>query len=235
VSVSEMRKPSSSAFSRVTRWLNESCPECRIKCQRNNNERSSCETREQVCADCAYRLGVIPTDSGLPEKVCIVCGLASEIQRFSSQADAGSRFGRGPDAALVMDNNLGTAPGPERKRQVMTALNRNGVRNRSFVGDGEVSSDKKQGLEFHLASIDLLTLWKMSGDPTDHAVSEILTATIRFIESKTGRKIKQEKVEAIARSCKTGIKAAEKIKRLTPKEMREAVEQQFRKEGLWQL
>lgn len=84
-------------------------------------------------------------------------------------------FGRAPDEAVVMDNNLGTAPGPERTKQVMSALNQDP---RTY-----------NGLRFEEAKIRLLSEWSMSGDPTDRTVSVILKCLIKRVEAKRGIKI----------------------------------------------
>jgi hypothetical protein len=184
-------------------------------------------------------------DKPKPEKrdselVCVNCGTVKHRlvalpreEDVDELSGGGFKFGRPPSAALVMDNNSGTSPGPERRRQVLSALNQGkrkirGHRNGALV-PGE--SGVREGLDFHLGQLDLLTIWKMSGDPTDHAVSEILTARIRKIEKSSGRKIRQERVEAIAQACKAGIKNAEKQRRIPRREMSMMVEQVFAKEG----
>ena len=135
------------------------------------------------------------------------------------ESDDPSKLGRAPDAALVMDNNLGTAPGPERKRQVLSALNQN-----------KRGQDR---LNFHLASIDLLTLWKMGGDKQEQQAAVVIGSRIRMVESKRHTKIPRERVDFIARTCKVGIKNAEKVQHLTKQKMTALVEQQLANERLW--
>lgn len=214
----------------------EACPDktsanCTIltKCAKDDHPKGFMERRD---------------DNGSSEVVCLKCGTV--VRRVTAlpkdESEVGGpvamKFGRSANAALVMDNNNGTAPGPERRRQIYSALNAarskqqkkrklNGETSEAAEGDG------KQGLEFHMGSLDLLTLWNMSGDPTDHKVSELLTLTIRQVEKKRGIKIRQERVDFIARSCKAGVKEAEKVKRLTPSLMKGMIERQFMREGYW--
>ena len=92
----------------------------------------------------------------------------------------------GQDGTIVMDNNRGTPPGPERTKQVMSALNQDP---RTY-----------NGLRFQEAKVRLLNEWSMSGDPTDRLVSVILKHTIKCIEAKRGINISPSRIDAICPS-----------------------------------
>lgn len=158
--------------------------------------------------------------------VCISCGLVDRLAVAVPQEDTensgsgGSKFYRAPNNSVVMDNNMGTAPGPERKKQAMSALNSAG-------------QTAKEGLDFHIATLDLLTVMKMSGDPTDHKVSNIVSQMIKQIEKKRRRVIPKERVSFLAQACKIGVKEGEKYSRLSGRQMRFAIEEVFKSEKLW--
>ena len=90
-----------------------------------------------------------------------------------------------------------------------------------------------RGLEFHLAKLDLLTLWGMSSNPTDRAASQVLKTMVKAIERKRGIKLHPARVDALARVCKAGIRKAEQKKRLAAWELEGAIQGIFRKEDLW--
>lgn len=175
----------------------------------------------KFCPNDGSKLAYMPvTNSDLKELVCGRCGYTEPLEPSLVQL-GGSQFdGHGPDEAVVMDNNLGSAAGPERTKQVMSALNQ----------------DKKtgpQGLDFHVAKLDVLTLWSMSSNRTDRIVSEILKETIKKIENKRNFRINPARIDAIARACKNGISKAELKRRLARWEMQGAIQAIFTKEGLW--
>ena len=149
------------------------------------------------------------------ELCCTSCGMV--LSRNAAVLVTAEMFGRGPDEAVVMDNNLGTSPGPERKRQIMSALNQN--------------PREYNVLRFEQAKVNLLNAWSMSGDPTDRTVSVLLKRTIKTIEAKRGIKIPPSRVDAIARICKLGVKRAERRKRLAKWEIQGIVQRIFEKEG----
>jgi hypothetical protein len=154
------------------------------------------------------------------ETACSECGLTKEIEPTLVQLGGSEFDGHGPDEAIVMDNNLGTSPGPQRTKQVMSALNQN-------------KTTQPTGLEFHLAKLDLLRLWAMSSNPTDRAVSQILKTTVKAVERKRGIRLHPARVDALARVCKVGIRKAELKKRLALWELEGAIQGIFKKEGLW--
>jgi hypothetical protein len=178
---------------------------------------------KQHCPDCHKPLAYVPirNSESLKELVCISCGTTEPTSPIlEAVATDGSEFdGHGPDEAIIFDSNVGTAPGPERNRQVMTALNQD-------------RRGHKEGLEFHVAKLDLLVLWGMSSDPTDRVVSEILTKTIKQVEKDRGVKISPARVDAIGRICKAGVRRGERVKRLTRREIQFAIRSIFELEGL---
>jgi len=176
---------------------------------------------DKTCPNDGNRLGYtpVPNSEGLKELGCPLCGhtesLGPQLVQVGVEFD-----GHASVEAVIMDDNKGTSPGPERAREVMSALNQ----------------DKKtgpKGLDFHVAKLDVLTLWSMSSNRTDRAVSEILKATIKKIESKRNFKINPARVDAIARVCKNGVSKAELKRRLARWEMEGAIQSVFTKEGLW--
>jgi hypothetical protein len=183
-----------------------------------------CEHGESVyvgCSRCGTLQSTLEDDHGFIEG--------------DESADKPERFGRAPTAASVMDNNMGTSPGPERKKAVMSALNQGLTKEEKKArreGRQVVrQSGAPQGLQFMQAKSDLLSFWKMSGDPVDRVISEVVTKQVRLVEERLHVKIQQERLEAIARACKVGIKAAEKKRRMNQAEIKLCVAAGFDKEG----
>ncbi len=150
-------------------------------------------------------------------RFCTKCGLQLSTTASSTFETAERFVGRAPDEAVVMENNVGTVPGPERAKQVMSALNQDP---RTY-----------NGLRFEEAKVRLLNEWMMSGDPTDRLVSVILKHTIKGIEAKRCINIPPGSIDAIARLCKAGVKRAEHRKRLAKWEIEAIVHRIFEKEG----
>ena len=175
----------------------------------------------EVCPECGSKMRSEPRrfTSDL-ETGCGKCGLIKKAEQTLAQLGGSEYDGRGPDVAVVMDNNVGCSPGPQRTGQVMSALNQD-------------KTTPLTGLDFHLAKLDLLTLWAMSSNPTDRTVSQILKTTVQAVERKRGVKLYPARVDALARICKAGIKKAELVKRLSRKELQGSIHGIFQKEGLW--
>ena len=153
--------------------------------QSKNESRQSASV--SLTTECRHPRERRETDPETKEIYCRSCG--EKLQSSLVQL-GGSEYGRSPNLGIVMSNNLGTSPGPERKKQVFSALNQSG---------------EKQGLEFHLASLDVLTILSM-GSETERKVSRILRDTVRAVEQKRGFKLDPQRIDAIARICKLGIK-----------------------------
>jgi hypothetical protein len=138
----------------------------------------------------------------------------TNLKRVMKAETDSEQLDRAPNSALVMDNNLGTAPGPERNHQVLSAYG-------------------PAGLDFHMAKLDLLKLWRLSGDKTEQTVAEIISKeVIPLIESKRRCKLSTERLTVIAQSCRLGIRNAERTRRLTRSEMVAAIQRQFQREKL---
>lgn len=177
---------------------------------------------EKFCPNDGNKLAYMPVRNSedVKELVCPTCGYTEPLAPSVVELGGSEFDGHSPDEAVVMGNNLGASPGPERTKQVLSALNQ----------------DKKtgpKGLDFHVAKLDVLTLWSMSSNRTDRAVSEILKETIKKIESKRNFRISPARVDAIARVCKNGVTKAELKRRLARWEMEGAIQAVFTKEGLW--
>lgn len=107
VSVSEVQKNSANLRSSVSRWLDEVCPDCKVKCERN------CAKKRKICADCSWRLGIVLGHEGLSEKICVSCGFAVAIEQVSLSSD--DKFGRGPQNFAVFRGGLGSTSKGNRK------------------------------------------------------------------------------------------------------------------------
>ena len=184
--------------------------------QSKNESRQSASV--SLTTECHHPRERRETDPETKEIYCRNCG--EKLQSSLVQLGGPEFDGHAPDESIVMDNNLGSPCGPERTKQVLSALNQ----------------DKKTaptGVNFHISKLNLLQLWAMSSSPTDRMASEILSITVREIEKKRGFKLDPARVDSIARACKNGIGKAELKRRLARWEMEGAIQGVFAKEGLW--
>jgi hypothetical protein len=178
------------------------------------------EPSGKFCQDCGKPLVWVQTeDHSAREELCTTCGLVRRELPNGHLEHDGDQYGRAPEHAAVFWNNLGTVPGYEMKREVMSALNQDP---RTY-----------HGLKFVAATRELLTLWRSAGPVDQEQTQQIFGDMIKTVESKRCMKIDEPHVAALGSLALKCVKAGGRVRHLSRDEIRQVVQSNLTFEELW--